>query len=88
MNTNDKTLSNTQVGKMFDDLQGMFKFIMAKITRLEEKIDQQGSSLHTHINDEEGKLAEHSVILNIIVWLSASIAVAVIGFGVKYLFEH
>lgn len=81
---NDKTLS-TQ--KMFHDLKEMFDFIMAKITRLEEKLDQQGNSLHTHINDEEGKLAEHSVILKIIVWLSATIAISVIGFGIKYLFE-
>jgi hypothetical protein len=79
-----KTLSRQA---MFDNLKEMFDFIMVKMNHLEEKIDKQSDRLNEHVNDEEGKLSEHSIILRIIVWLSAAIAVPVIGFAVKYLFD-
>ena len=73
--------------KMFDNLKDMFVFIMDKISSLEEKIDQNNASLNQHINDEEGKLAEHSVILRIIVFLAGATTVAIIGYVVAYFFS-
>lgn len=81
---NPMTALSTQ--KMFDNLKDMFDFIMQKMDRLESKIDNQSEKLHDHIDDEGDTLNKHSIYLNIIVWLSSIIAVALVGAGVSWAF--